>query len=85
MWNEVSFQRSQHFKTLTKYERLNFQTWQQKDLYSPKQVVLNFQIPASQQMIQFKDEFGGKEAHKSSLTGANFGYDSGCLYAVKTA
>lgn len=31
------------------------------------------QIPASQQMIQFKDDFGGKETHKSGFTGSNFG------------
>ena len=36
-------------------------------------VSIDFQIPASQQMIQFKDDFGGKETLKSGLTGANFG------------
>ena len=77
MWNEVSFQKSEHLKTPNMNDSL-----QQKDLYSSKKVVFNFQIPASQQMMQFKDDFGGKEAHKSSLTGANFGYDSGCFYAV---
>lgn len=34
------------------------------------------QIPASQQMIQFKDDFGGKEAMKGGLTGGNFGLRS---------
>ena len=32
-----------------------------------------FQIPPSQQMIQFKDDFGNKEIYKSGITGANFG------------
>lgn len=31
------------------------------------------QIPASQQIIQFKDDLGGKETYKSGVTGANFG------------
>ena len=31
------------------------------------------QIPASQQIIQFKDDLGGKENYKSGVTGANFG------------
>ncbi|XP_068715454.1 SWI/SNF complex subunit SMARCC2-like isoform X1 [Montipora capricornis] len=34
------------------------------------------QMPASQQMIQFKDDFGGKETLRSGLTGANFGLRS---------
>ena len=72
MWNEVSFQRSEQLN-IPNMNGSIFKTLQQKDLYSSKQVVFNFQIPASQQMMQFKDDFGGKEAHKSSLTGANFG------------
>lgn len=34
------------------------------------------QIPASQQMIQFKDDFGGKETQKSGITSGNFGLRS---------
>ena len=50
------------------------------ELYSTQPFVHNYtcilfdiQIPPSQQMIQFKDDFGGKETLKSSLTGGNFG------------
>jgi len=34
------------------------------------------QIPPSQQMIQFKDDFGNKESYKSGITGANYGLRS---------
>lgn len=34
------------------------------------------QIPASQQIIQFKDDLGGKETYKGGVAGANFGLRS---------